>query len=219
MSKNKLARFEENKHFAHLFQYTDYDTSQSPFPMKGRWRELYFKNQGPVVLELGCGGGEYTVALAERFPDKNFIGADRKGARLWKGCKKVENLQLPNVAFLRVNIEAIVDYFAPDEIDEIWITFPDPQPKKPRKRLTSPQFIARYRELLTPEGIIHLKTDSDLLYQYTILTAQEQHWKIREKIDNIYLDNAIPLLTDIQTFYEQMWLKENRVISYLQMNI
>lgn len=216
MSKNKLARFAENETFPNLFQHNRYDFTVAPFPLKGRWREGYFKNDHPIVLELGCGRGDYTIALAERFPGKNYIGIDRKGARLWRGCKTAYEQQMDNVAFLRISIYDIENYFGQKEVDEIWITFPDPQPKKPEHRLSSPQFVARYEKFLKKEAVIHLKTDSRLFYEYTRETAAVEQWPVIEDIEDVYRQTENPLLTGIQTFYETMWLKEGRMISYLK---
>ena len=218
MSKNKLERFAENKNFTNLFQHTDYDLQKSVFPLKGRWNELYFNNNHPVVLELGCGRGEYTIALSRQFPDKNFIGIDRKGARLWRGAKTAFEDKMTNVAFLRTGIDTIAHYFSANEVSEIWITFPDPQPKKERRRLTSPAFIERYKQILTPNATIHLKTDSQELYLYTKETAEAQKWTILEDIDDIYAHTPTvnPVLIEIQTFYEKIWLKEGKKICYLK---
>jgi len=220
MSKNKLIRFEENKSFTNLFQHTDYDLQKSTFPLKGRWNELYFKNNNSILLELGCGKGEYTIALSQRFPDINFIGIDRKGARLWRGAKTAFEAKMGNVAFLRTGIDAISNYFTPHEISEIWITFPDPQPKKERLRLTSPAFIERYKQILAPNATINLKTDSRELYLYTKETTEIQKWTLLEEIEDIYACAAAnPVLTEIQTFYEKIWLGTGKKISYLKFKI
>lgn len=216
MAKNKLARFAENETFSNLFQHSDYQNSETPFPLKGKWGERYFKNDHPIVLELGCGKGEYTIALSERFPEKNFIGIDRKGARLWRGAKTAIEEQKSNVAFLRIGIDNIASYFAENEIAEIWITFPDPQPKKIRRRLTSPIFIKRYEAILKQDGSINLKTDSRMLYEYTLQTAKEINWQILEDVEDVYHSDCSPLLTEIQTFYEKMWLAEGKIISYIK---
>jgi len=225
MSMNKLERFAENETFSNLFQCTSYKLDEAPFPLKGRWREEYFKNDNPLVLELGCGRGEYTLALAQQFPNVNFIGIDRKGARLWRGCKTAIELPLPNVAFLRISIDTIASYFGKDEVDEIWITFPDPQPSKPRKRLTSPEFIERYRPFIKSNGAIQLKTDSPIMYDFTLQSIQDQPWVLLENIEDVYLsapemdEQHRTLLTGIQTYYEKIWLKEGRTISYLKFQV
>lgn len=219
MSKNKLARFEENSTFPNLFQHTEYGPGKAPFPLRGNWNNDYFKNDNPVTLELGCGKGEYTIALSQNFPDRNYIGIDRKGARLWRGCKNALESQLDNVAFLRIGIDNIAFYFAPGEVSEIWITFPDPQPKKERRRLTSPNFIERYKQVLAKGGSINLKTDSRELYEYTLETARDQNWTIHENIDDVYARHDIPFLTGIQTFYEKIWLGEGKKIHYIKFSV
>ncbi|HPV56712.1 MAG TPA: tRNA (guanosine(46)-N7)-methyltransferase TrmB, partial [Tenuifilaceae bacterium] len=169
MAKNKLRRFAENETFENLFQPTMSDVMNGDFHLKGKWRSDYFKNSNPIVLELGCGKGEYSVGLAKMFPEKNFIGADIKGARLWRGAKTAVEEKMSNVAFIRTRIEHIASFFAPEEVDEIWVTFPDPQPreKKSKKRLTSSRFLNHYAKFLKPNGIVHLKTDSQALHAYT----------------------------------------------------
>lgn len=220
MAKHKLARFAENETFGNLFQHTQYDRVGQPFPLKGRWREDYFHNNNPIVLELGCGKGDYTIAMARRNPYCNYIGIDRKGARLWRGCKDAIEGNMVNVAFLRINIDKIGYYFAKGEVDEIWVTFPDPQPKNERKRLVSPRFAEFYREVL-PEGggIVNLKTDSRLLYDYVLETVPQEHWQLLENIYDVYADGSNEILTGIQTFYEKMWLQERRTISYVRIRI
>lgn len=217
MSKNKLARFAENETFPNLFQHPHYNVHVEEFPLKGKWRTDYFKNSNPLVIEVGCGRGEYTLAMASRFPECNFVGIDRKGARLWRGCKSALEMKLDNVAFLRIGIDTIPFYFGNNEVDEIWVTFPDPQPKKERRRLVSPVFIERYKQIMKPGGVLHLKTDSRELYRYTLETAEKYKWNVHENREDIYLDGEIPLLTEIQTFYEKMWLKEGRTISYVKL--
>ncbi|MDR2979828.1 MAG: tRNA (guanosine(46)-N7)-methyltransferase TrmB [Bacteroidales bacterium] len=216
MSKNKLTKFAENETFPNLFQRSADEHGNEQFPLRGRWRQDYFKNDNPIIVELGCGKGDYTVALAERFPMENYIGIDRKGARLWRGCKTAIEKSLHNVAFLRIGIDRIDAYFGPEEVDEFWITFPDPQPKKERRRLTSPNFIQRYKEVLKPDGMINLKTDSREFYQYTLDTIRKQGWALLVNIENVYQPPCDPILTDIQTFYEKMWLREGRMISYVR---
>ena len=190
--------------------------------MRGKWRELYFHNNNPIVLELGCGRGEYTVGLAQRDPNKNYIGIDIKGARMWAGAKQAELAGIKNVAFLRTNIEMISNFFSPDEIDEIWITFPDPQMKKATKRLTSTYFMQRYRQLLRPDGIIHLKTDSPFLYTYTQAMVKENHYPILVDTDDLYSEEAVRTLGDkanearmLQTHYENQWLDRGLTIKYI----
>lgn len=215
MSKHKLARFAENETFPNLFQHTSYNIREEGFPMKGKWGSEYFHNDNPIVLELGCGKGEYTLGLARRYPDKNFIGVDRKGARLWRGCKTALEEQLPNVAFLRTAIDDIFYYFGENEVSEIWITFPDPQPMKVRKRLMSPHFVDKYQHFLKSDAILHLKTDSRLLYDYIREVIPQQHWQLLEDIEDVYAGEAPLILTEIQTFYEKHWLEGGSTISYV----
>lgn len=215
MSKHKLARFAENETFPNLFQHTSYNIREEGFPMKGKWGSEYFHNDNPIVLELGCGKGEYTLGLARRYPDKNFIGVDRKGARLWRGCKTALEEQLPNVAFLRTAIDDIFYYFGENEVSEIWITFPDPQPMKERKRLMSPHFVDKYQHFLKSDAILHLKTDSRLLYDYIREVIPQQQWQLLEDIEDVYAGEAPLILTEIQTFYEKHWLEGGSTISYV----
>ncbi|MCQ2285508.1 MAG: tRNA (guanosine(46)-N7)-methyltransferase TrmB [Bacteroidales bacterium] len=220
MGKNKLARFAENETFNNLFQHTDYDLrSGEIFPNKGHWNKDYFKNDNPIVLELGCGKGEYTLGLADRFPNKNFIGIDRKGARLWRGCKDANLKEQPNVGFIRTKIEDLHYFFGEEEVSEIWITFPDPQPKKPRKRLVSPHFIDIYRPILKKGSIIHLKTDSRLLYEFLMETIVSEKWELIEQQENVYDFCENPILTEIQTFYEKKWIEENSLISHIAFRV
>jgi tRNA (guanine-N7-)-methyltransferase len=185
------------------------------FHLQGRWHEEYFKNQNPIILELGCGKGEYTIGLAQRFPEKNFIGMDIKGARMWVGCKKVQEQGLKNVAFIRTRIELIERFFARDEVSEIWLTFSDPQPNKARKRLSSPQFLQRYSSFLKDDNLIHLKTDDRPLFNYTLKVIDEyKHDKGLVSFD-VYGKGAPPEVVEIKTFYEQMWIEEGRTIHYL----
>lgn len=183
--------------------------------MRGHWREQYFHNDHPIVLELGCGRGEYTVGLARRYPEKNFIGIDIKGARMWAGAKEAELEGLPNVAFLRTNIEIIGSFFAPDEIDEIWITFCDPQMKKATKRLTSTYFMQRYQELVREGGLIHLKTDSPFLYTYTTEMLRLNDYTVLANTDDLYAREQYPDAQALRTHYEQQWLDRGLSIKYL----
>ena len=215
MGKGKLIRFQENKTFSCLVQPTTEEVLHHDHPLKGRWREEMFHNDHPIVLELGCGKGEYTVALAERFPEKNYIGIDIKGARLWKGAKYATQQQLGNVAFVRTRVEFINSLFAPGEIDEIWITFADPQERKARKRLTHPLFLERYRQLLAPEGIIHLKTDSRLLHHFTLETIRQNGLPLIEACEDIYGTGRADELLSIQTFYEKNFRAQGIPITYL----
>ena len=224
MGKNKLKKFAEMETFHNVFQCGAREcVEDSPVvTMRGKWRELYFHNNNPIVLELGCGRGEYTVGLAQRDPNKNYIGIDIKGARMWAGAKQAELAGIKNVAFLRTNIEMISNFFSPDEIDEIWITFPDPQMKKATKRLTSTYFMQRYRQLLRPDGIIHLKTDSPFLYTYTQAMVKENHYPILVDTNDLYSEEAVRTLGDkanearmLQTHYENQWLDRGLTIKYV----
>jgi tRNA (guanine-N7-)-methyltransferase len=215
MPKNKLAKFAENLTFGNLFQHTQFDIAKEEFSLRGKWRRDYFHNDNPIVLELGCGKGEYTVALAQRAPHKNYIGIDRKGARLWRGCKDALELQLQNVAFLRTQITQIEHYFSENEVDEIWVTFPDPQPKKERHRLVSPNYVYQYyKKILKKEAVIHLKTDSRMLYEYLLKEIKAEKWQLITNIENVYKTDH-KLLTEIQTFYEKHWLESGETISYI----
>lgn len=185
-TKNKLYKFKENETFAALLQPTTEELLGKDYKFKGRWGRLFFGNDNPIVLELGCGKGEYTVQLAKLSPQKNFIGIDIKGARLWKGAKSVTEEKIPNAAFIRTRIEFIESLFGEGEISEIWITFADPQIKRARKRLTGTLFLKRYSHFLKPNGIVHLKTDSLFLYKYTLFTAEQNRLQIINSIQDLY---------------------------------
>jgi tRNA (guanine-N7-)-methyltransferase len=219
MGKNKLQKFSELESFSHVFQlrFTDINAGME-CEMKGRWNG-FFGNDHPIVLELGCGRGEYSVGLAERFPEKNYIGVDIKGARLWAGAKESITKGLTNVAFVRTNIELLPHFFAPGEVSEIWLTFPDPQMKKRSKRLTSTNMMERYRQLLKPKGTIHLKTDSQFMFTYTQAMAAVNNLPIitsYEDIDQDMQDNSI---LSIQTYYEQQWRARGISIKYLSFTL
>lgn len=221
-SKNKLKRFEENKTFANVIQPSRDELLQNNFPYKGRWNELYFKNNHPIVLELGCGKGEYSVGLAQQNPHKNFIGIDIKGARFWRGAKTAVTQQINNVAFLRTQIELIECCFAPEEVSEIWITFPDPQIKykRTKHRLTNADFLTRYQHILAPEGYIHLKTDSEFMHGYTLGLLHGAGHKVLYVNHNIYNSDGVPEeVTEIKTFYEQFYLEQNKPITYIRFQI
>lgn len=217
--KDKIRKFRENETFDCLFQPSTEEVLNIDHSMKGEWGKRYFKNNNPIVLELGCGKGEYTIALAEMFPDKNFIGIDIKGARLWKGAKYAHLNKLSNVAFVRTRIEFITSIFAQNEISEIWITFADPQIKKAKKRLTHPLFLSRYSKFLTEDGIIHLKTDSRLLHEYTKATAQHNGLRIIEANHNIYQGSGADEILSIKTFYESNYLAQGIAITYLSFSL
>ena len=219
-NKNKLQRFEENRTFQNLFQYS-YEEVIQGFPLKGKWHADFFKNDYPIILELGCGKGEYTTGLAAKYPDKNFIGMDIKGARLWRGLKTAEEEHLDNVAFIRARIDLIEHFFGENEIAEIWITFPDPQIKasRERKRLTSPLFLNRYARILQHGGIVHLKTDALLLYDYTREIIEDEGHELLYANEDVYHSDLKNEVTEIQTFYEQMWLTHQTPIKYLQFKL
>lgn len=217
MGKDKIRKFRENEEFSCLIQPDVNDIIGKDHPLKGHWNEKIFGNANPVILELGCGKGEYTIALAERYPENNYIGVDIKGARLWKGAKYATENRMQNVAFLRTRIDFINSMFGTDEISEIWLTFSDPQPSKPRKRLSSQLFLDRYSKFLKKDGTIHLKTDSTLLYESTLEVIREGHHRLLISDDDIYgsgLAEKDPLLS-IKTFYETMFLAENKKITYI----
>ncbi len=213
MGKNKLKKFAEMETFSNVFQ--------PPYElMAGHWRERYFHNDHPIVLELGCGRGEYTVGLARKYPEKNFIGVDIKGARMWAGAKQAELEGVKNAAFLRTNIEFITQFFVADEVDEIWITFCDPQMKKATKRLTSTWFMQRYQQIVKPNGLIHLKTDSPFLYTYTTEMLRLNPYPVLASTDDLYgKTDGIETFADakaLQTHYEQQWLDRGLSIKYIE---
>ena len=208
--------------YENVFQYPFSVIEDRPFPLKGLWREQYFHNDHPIVLELGCGKGEYTVGLARKFPDVNYIGVDIKGARMWSGATAALNEGMKNVAFLRTNIEIIDRFFAPDEVQEIWLTFSDPQMKNPRKRLTSTWFLNRYRHFLVDDGIVHLKTDSNFLFTYTSLVVECNRLPVMEHTSDLYADGTVcrdPVAASIQTYYEGMWIARGLNIKYLKFQL
>lgn len=224
MSKGKLAKFADMESYDNVFQYPFRALEHADFPLQGRWHEEYFHNQNPIVLELGCGKGEYTVGLAKLFPDINFIGVDIKGARMWTGATQAVNEGLKNVAFLRTNIEIIDRFFSEDEVQEIWLTFSDPQMKNPRKRLTSSWFLERYRHFLTDGGIIHLKTDSNFLFTYTSLLVEHNHLPVEVNTTDLYgqagcAPATISIASSIQTYYESMWIARGLNIKYLRFRL
>lgn len=215
MGKNKLKKFNDMNTFANVFQYPFGTIRNSGFPLKGIWNDSFFKNNNPIVLELGCGKGEYAVGLAKKYPDRNFIGVDIKGARMWTGAKEALERELPNVAFLRTNIELISNFFNPGEVSEIWITFPDPQMKKVRKRLTSVRFLELYRSVIKPGGIIHLKTDSPFLYTYTDALVELNQLKTIINTKDLYHSDIVDDILEIKTFYERQWLDRGLPIKYI----
>ena len=216
MAKNKLQKFADMETYSHVFQYPFAVLKERGFDMRGKWNEKFFHNDNPIVLELGCGKGEYAVGLARRYPNKNFIGVDIKGARMWTGASEAKAEGIENVAFLRTHIELITHFFAPGEVSEIWITFPDPQMKKTRKRLTSTRMLELYREILTENGIIHLKSDSPFLYTYTRAMVQENKFPILIDTDDLYNSGIDDDILGIKTFYEQQWLERGKSIKYIK---
>ena len=226
MGKGKLAKFADMETYENVFQYPYSVVEHVPFDMQGHWHEQYFHNQNPIVLELGCGKGEYTVELAKLHPDMNFIGVDIKGARMWTGATQALNEGLKNVAFLRTNIEIIERFFAEDEVQEIWLTFSDPQMKNPRKRLTSTYFMARYRKFLIDGGIIHLKTDSNFLFTYTTYMVEHNHLPVLLSTTDLYSEDSensqdsgasdYSEASSIQTYYDSMWIARGLNIKYMK---
>ena len=221
-SKNKLKRFKENETFDHVFQPKRETLEEDKFILKGQWRQKFFKNKNPLVLELGCGKGEYAVGLAEKYPYKNYVGIDVKGARFWRGAKTAKENQLSNVAFVRAQIELIGCLFEASEVDEIWITFPDPQIKYKRgkHRLTNPDFLKRYKHILNQTGVVHLKTDSEYMHGYSLGLLQGLGHEIQYANHNVYHQEGSPdEVTEIQTFYEKTYLEKGKAITYLRFKI
>lgn len=228
MGHDKLRKFAENETFRCLLQPASTEIlgengifDLNDHPVKGRWNETMFSSEDrPIVVELGCGKGEYTIDLALRTPDKNYIGVDIKGARLWKGAKYATEHNLPNVAFLRTRVEFLTALFAPQEVSEIWLTFSDPQMKSENSRLTSPLFLERYRSVLKPGGVVHLKTDSMFLHQYSVAVAKANGLKILACTEDLYgnkREESLPdALYEVQTFYEKMFLEQGYKITYLE---
>lgn len=225
--KRKLEHFAEMKTFPHVFEPSLEEVFNTAYHLKGNWSEKVFENGNPITLELGCGKGEYTVGMAEKFPNRNFIGIDIKGARMWRGAKTVLEKGMKNAAFLRTRIEFITSCFGENEIDEIWITFPDPQMKdrREKKRLTGPLFIERYARFLKPEGLIHLKTDSDFFYDFSLNEARRNGYNILAHTDNLYQENIESLDTttqeilSIKTHYEKLFTAKGHKIHYLKFKL
>lgn len=227
MGHHKLEHFAENLTFPNLFQVSFEMLQQEGFALRGKWAS-HFGNDNPITLELGCGKGDYTLSLARIHPDRNYIGVDIKGARLWRGAKTGVEEKMQNVAFIRTRIELIEQFFSPDEVSEIWITFPDPQPKKPMKRLTSERFLGHYKKFLQSGSPIHLKTDSQELHEYTLEEViRPAGYTIEYATADLYATPAmdhpeIPSLAEAQmtqTFYEQMFLKEGKPITYIKFRL
>lgn len=221
MGKNKLARFEENRILPNVIQPNRAEALDN-FHLKGKWRSEIFKNENPIVVELGCGKGEYSVGLAKAFPEKNFIGIDIKGARFWFGAKEATEKNMKNVAFLRTQIELLDCFFEENEVDEIWITFPDPQIKyrRTKHRMTHPDFLERYRKVLKPEGIVHLKTDSEFLHGYTLGILQGSGHEILTAHHDIYgapeYEPNTEHLREIKTYYEELFSSKGKTITYIK---
>lgn len=219
MSKGKLAKFADMASYPHVFEYPFSVAENVPFEMKGRWHKDFFGNDNPIILELGCGRGEYSVGLARRFPNMNFIGVDIKGARMWSGATDSLNEGLKNVAFLRTNIEIIDRFFAPGEVSEIWLTFSDPQMKKATKRLTSTFFMERYRRFLVDNGVIHLKTDSNFMFTYTKYMVEHNRLPLEFITDDLYHCGLADDILSIRTYYEQQWLDRGLNIKYMKFRL
>ena len=220
MGKGKLAKFAEMAENPLVVECPFWQLQQDGFPLKGNWHRDFFKNDTPIVLEPGCGRGEYTIGLARRFPDKHFIGIDTKAARMWHGAKTALEEEMKNVAFLRTNIECIDGFFSPGEVDELWLTFSDPQMKKATKRLTSTFFMERYRHFLTDGGLIHVKTDSNFLATYTKYMVEKNHLPMEQCTFDLYAEKGVDTaLLDIQTYYEGMWLERGIPIKYLRFRL
>ncbi|HEX2616542.1 MAG TPA: tRNA (guanosine(46)-N7)-methyltransferase TrmB [Flavobacteriales bacterium] len=227
MGKNKLNRFAQNDRFDHVVQPAFADLQRGDFPLKGKWNADFFEREAPLVLELGCGRGEYTTGLAALKPQCNYLGVDIKGARIWRGALTAVEQGLHNVGFLRTHVDHVLQCFGAHEASEIWLTFSDPQPSKAkaRKRLTSPLFLARYKQVLRPGGLIHLKTDSSLLYEYTLEQIAAHKLPLFEQSADVYgeLMARVPpeeqAVLGIRTYYERMWLDEGKKIHYVRFGI
>jgi len=221
-SKNKLKRFKENETFKNVFQPSRADLVEGDYKLKGNWRQDFFKNDNPLVLELGCGKGEYSVELAKKYLNKNFIGIDIKGARFWRGAKTAIEEHIENVAFIRTQIELVEYVFAENEVDEIWITFPDPQIKykRTKHRMTNTEFLKRYKSILKPEGVVNLKTDSEFMHGYTLGLLHGAGHEVLYANNDVYKQEGSPEeVTSIQTFYESQYLEQNKPITYIRFKI
>jgi tRNA (guanine-N7-)-methyltransferase len=221
VGKGKTRKFEELKSFGNVFQPAFEDVFNKDFGLKNRWTGEHFRNKNPLILELGCGKGEYSVGLAKLFPQKNFIGVDIKGARIWTGAKKAFLEKIPNVAFVRTRIEFIGSFFGKNEVDEIWLTFPDPQLKKRRnkKRLSAARFLNLYRGFLKEGGIIHLKTDNGVLYNYTLELLHANGIAPLAATTDLYGNSQADLVYGIRTFYEEKFIEEGLNIHYLKFEL
>lgn len=221
-SKNKLKRFKENETFDNVIQPTRAEITEQNYPLKGKWASSFFKNDQPLILELGCGKGEYTVGLAKRYPEYNFLGIDIKGARFWRGAKTALEEGIDNAKFLRTQIELVDQIFAPGEIHEIWITFPDPQIKyqRTKHRMTNPVFLKKYHQILKPEGVVHLKTDCEYMHGYTLGLLEGSGHEIVYAHHDIYKNTEAPEeVVSIQTFYEAQYLEQGKPITYTKFRL
>lgn len=221
-SKNKLKRFRENETFSNVIQPTREEVVEGNFPYKGNWAKEFFKNDKPLVLELGCGKGEYSVGLAKAYPEKNFLGIDIKGARFWRGAKTALEEGLTNVGFLRSQIELVDLLFGEKEVDEIWITFPDPQIKykRTKHRMTNSEFLLKYKKILKPEGVVNLKTDSEFMHGYTLGLLHGEGHEVIQANHDVYKNEYSPKeVVGIQTFYEKQYLEQGKPITYIQFKI
>lgn len=218
-SKNKLKRFNDNETFSNVIQPSREEVLDNSLELKGNWNKDFFKNENPIVLELGCGKGEYTINLAKANPNKNFLGVDIKGARFWRGAKTALEENIDNAGFLRTQIELVADIFDENEVDEIWITFPDPQIKyqRTKHRLTNESFLQKYKKILKPNGVVHLKTDSEFMHGYTLGLlhglGEIVEYAHHDVYNNMYTPEEV---TNIQTFYENQYLETGKKITYIQ---
>jgi tRNA (guanine-N7-)-methyltransferase len=221
-SKNKLKRFKENETFQNVLQPTREEVVAGDFEFKGKWNSDFFKNNNPIIVELGCGKGEYTIGLAERNPNVNYIGIDVKGARFWRGAKTATDTGMNNTAFVRTQIELIEEIFAQNEVSEIWITFPDPQIKykRTKHRMTNSEFLKMYKRILKPDGVVNLKTDSEFMHGYTLGLLHGEGHEVLYANHNVYKNEGSPTeVTEIQTFYENQYLEINKAITYIRFKI
>ncbi len=219
MGKNKLAKFAEMNILGNVVQPKHEEVFRADYKLKGNWSRDFFKNDNPIVLEVGCGKGEYTVGLARKYPEKNFIGLDIKGSRMWQGAKEADAEGLTNVAFIRMYAEMLESVFAQSELSEIWVTFADPQMQKARKRLTGTRFLAIYKNMLTDDGVVHLKTDSPFLYAYTSQLVKDNKLEVFIDTEDLYSSGLADDILSIRTFYEQQWLDRGKTIKYLKFSL
>lgn len=219
MGKKKLQRFAEMETFQNVIQPPFEEVFKKDHKLKGKWKKEFFKNENPIVLELGCGKGEYTIGLARQYPNRNFIGIDIKGARMWRGAKTAVTENIHNVGFLRTRVDLINSFFASEEVAEIWVTFPDPQPKKYYKRLTSSRFLGYYQKVIAENGVVNLKTDNANLYQYTRDLVKLNELGILTDTDNLYHSGIVDEILSIKTFYEQQFLEQGKPIHYIRFKL